>query len=106
MNPSRVSALFTPFYNLHPQGDVFSRPMGNPGHMAGRAPLLAVVVLIFAPGLALGYVGFRGLAEREQSLQTTYTATTVLVRDRLAAELTRLESLVSLQPEPNGLAAL
>ena len=63
--------------------------------MAGRVPLLAMVALIVAPGLTLGYFGFRALAEREQSLRTNYTATTALVRDRLAFELARLESSLS-----------
>lgn len=64
------------------------------GSTRGRVshPLLAVIALILLPGLALGYFGFRALAEKENSLRTNYTATTVLVRDRLAAELTRLES--------------
>lgn len=53
---------------------------------------LTILLLILLPGLALGYVGLRGLAEREESLRTNYTATAVLVRDRLAAELARLES--------------
>ncbi len=59
---------------------------------AASASLSAIFLLILLPGLALGYVGLRALAEREHSLRMNYTATTVLVRDRLAAELTRLES--------------
>lgn len=59
---------------------------------AASASRSAVFLLILLPGLALGYVGLRALAEREHSLRTNYTATTVLVRDRLAAELTLLES--------------
>jgi signal transduction histidine kinase len=80
--------------------------MGNPLRIAGRLPVLAVVALILAPGLALGYFGFRALAEREQSLRTNFTATTVLVRDRLATELTRLESALSPQSEHQGLTDL
>jgi signal transduction histidine kinase len=73
---------------------------------AGNLPLAAVVVLILAPGLALGYFGFRTLAEREQSLRTNYNATTVLVRDRLAAELARLESSVPFATVQSELAVL
>ena len=74
--------------------------------MVGRIPLLAMVALIVAPGLTLGYFGFRALAEREQSLRTNYTATTVLVRDRLAFELARLESSLSTAGTQAQLAAL
>lgn len=80
--------------------------MGAPLRIARSVPLPAAVVLILAPGLALGYFGSRALAEREESLRTNYTATTVLVRDRLAAELTRLESSVSHVADQQGLAAL
>ena len=54
-----------------------------------------MVALIVAPGLTLGYFGFRALAEREHSLRTDYTATTVLVPDRLAFQLRRFESSLS-----------
>jgi signal transduction histidine kinase len=74
--------------------------------MAGRVPLLAMIALIVAPGLTLGYFGFRALAEREHSLRTNYTATTVLVRDRLAFELARLESSASPPSTQPQLAAL
>ncbi len=65
-----------------------------------------MVVLILAPGLALGYSGFRTLAEREQSLRTNYNATTTLVRDRLVAELTRLESSVPFASGQSELALI
>ena len=66
--------------------------MYTPARARAGRPLLAAVLLILLPGLALGYFGFRALAEKETSLRTNYTATIVLVRDRLVAELTRLES--------------
>ena len=50
------------------------------------------VVSILLPGFVLAYVGVQALAERSNSLRTTYTVTTALVRDRLATELTNLES--------------
>ena len=65
-----------------------------------------MVALIVAPGLTLGYFGFRALAEREQNLRTNYTATTALVRDRLAFELARLESSLSPAATQPQLAAL
>ena len=80
--------------------------MGAPAGMVGRVPLLAMVALIVAPGLTLGYFGFRALTEREQSLRTNYTATTVLVRDCLAFELARLESSLSTAGTQAQLAAL
>ncbi len=59
-----------------------------------RAPairrLVVGVVSILLPGLVLGFVGVRA-AERTNSLRTTCAAT-ALVRDRLATELTHLES--------------
>jgi signal transduction histidine kinase/tetratricopeptide (TPR) repeat protein len=54
--------------------------------------LAAAVVLILVPALVLGYFGIRALAEKENGLRTTYTATTSLVRDRLAGEFAHLES--------------
>ena len=59
----------------------------------GRRMLVALG-LTLVPGLALGYLGFLAVAEREGSLRTNYTATIVLVRDRLAGELARQESAV------------
>lgn len=58
--------------------------------------LVTAVVLILLPAAVLGYFGVRAVAEREIGLRLTYTATTVLVRDRLAAELTRLESALAI----------
>ena len=72
---------------------------------AGRR-VLGIAFLIVAPGLALGYFGLRAQAEREESLRTNYTATTVLVRDRLAAELERLEAAVPVPADAVGLSAL
>jgi len=54
------------------------------------------IVSILVPGLVLGSVGVRAIAERSNGLRTTYTATTALVRDRLATELTHLESELAL----------
>ncbi len=54
--------------------------------------VLLAVVLILAPGIVLGYLGFRSIASRAESLRTNYVATVVLVRDRLEAEVDRLES--------------
>ena len=61
------------------------------GARASRRLVIGVVSILL-PGLVLGYVSVRALAERSNGLRTTYTATTALVRDRLLAELTRLES--------------
>jgi hypothetical protein len=49
-------------------------------------------LLVLLPGLSLGDFGLRAFADKENSLRTNYTATTVLVRDRLHAEFARLES--------------
>lgn len=54
--------------------------------------LLAAVGLTLLAGGALAWIGFDALLERERSVEMHYTATTVLVRDRLTAELDRLES--------------
>src|SRR5688572_25450828 len=54
--------------------------------------LLVGAVSILLPGLVLGYVGVRSFAERTNGLRTTYAATTALVRDRVLADLARLES--------------
>jgi len=56
-------------------------------------------VSILLPGLLLAYVGVQSLAERSSSLRATYTATTALVRDRLATELTNLESELAIEVE-------
>jgi len=55
------------------------------------------VVSILLPALLLGYVGVQALAERSNSLRATYAATTALVRDRLATELTNLESELAIE---------
>jgi signal transduction histidine kinase len=57
----------------------------------GRA-LLAAAGLTLLAGGALAWIGFDALMERERSVAMHYTATTVLVRDRLIAELDRFES--------------
>lgn len=44
--------------------------------------VLLAVVLILAPGIVLGYLGFRSIASRAEGLLTNYAATVVLVRDR------------------------
>lgn len=56
--------------------------------------MLVALGLTLVPGLALGYLGFLAVAEREGSLRTNYTATITLVRDRLAGELARQESAI------------
>ena len=68
-----------------------------------RRRLLVASLSILLPGLVLGYVGVRSFAERTNGLRTTYTATTALVRDRLLADLSRLESNLAAeigQPRP------
>ncbi len=66
--------------------------MRNRAGPAGSGRLWAAVALTFVAGGTLGWVGFRALMDRERSVETHYTATTVLVRDRVIAELARLES--------------
>ena len=51
--------------------------------------------MILAPGIILGYLGFRSIVSRAESLRTNYVATVALVRDRLEAEVGRLESDVA-----------
>jgi signal transduction histidine kinase len=58
---------------------------------------VVAVLSILLPGTVLGYVGARALADRSTTLRTTYTATTALVRDRLAADLSHLESDLALE---------
>jgi signal transduction histidine kinase len=65
----------------------------RPATGASRA-LSAAVGLTLLAGGALGWMGFRALLERERSIHTHHTSTTVLVRDRLLAEVARLESEV------------
>lgn len=52
----------------------------------------AAAGLTLIAGAALAWIGFRALADRERAVETHYTSTTVLVRDRLVAEIGRLES--------------
>ena len=52
----------------------------------------SAVLLILIPSVLLGYLGLRSLAQQGDNLRTTYTATIVLVRDRLEAEVGRLEA--------------
>jgi signal transduction histidine kinase len=54
--------------------------------------LLGAAVLVLVPGFILGYLGFRSLSDRAESLRRNYTATAGLVRDRLEAEVERLEA--------------
>ncbi len=54
--------------------------------------ILSAVLLILIPSAVLGYLGFRSIAKKGDSLRTNYTATIVLVRDRLEAEVSRLEA--------------
>ena len=65
--------------------------MAGPWRAAARPPIATAVALVIVPGLALAYVGLQSIGEREAGLRRNYAATTVLVRDRVAAELTRLE---------------
>jgi signal transduction histidine kinase len=69
-------------------------------HASSR--LAAGVVSILLPGLLLGYVGVQALAERSRTLRATYTATTALVRDRLATEFANLESELAIELERSG----
>lgn len=80
--------------------------MTGPARIRVGASVPGLVFLIVAPGLALGYFGFRAQAERQHDLRTNYAATTVLVRDRLAAELERLEASVRPPADATGLGAL
>jgi len=98
--------IFTPFYILAVQPAVSSLTMVGPVRVGRSLPLLAMVLLVLGPGLVLGYFGFRAQSEREEGLRISYTATTILVRDRLAAELTRLESSVSPPASQPELASL
>src|SRR3712207_6201803 len=52
---------------------------------------VALGLLVLIPGLTLGYVGLRGLANREATLRTTLMSTAAVVRDRLASELAARE---------------
>jgi signal transduction histidine kinase len=54
--------------------------------------LVAALLLTLLPGLALALLGLRALADKEAALRTQYTATIVLLRDRIAADLSLLES--------------
>jgi len=56
------------------------------------ARLVAALLLTLLPGLALAVLGLRALSDKEAGLRTQYTATIVLLRDRLAADLSVLES--------------
>jgi len=59
-----------------------------------RRVLLGAAVLILAPGIILGVLGFRSISNRAETLRRDYTATAGLVRDRLEAEVDRLEAVV------------
>jgi len=71
---------------------------GLPRIAGGR--LLAGLLLTLLPGLALAVLGVRALSEKEAALRTQHTATTALIRDRLVAELTRLETALRLEAAP------
>ena len=55
------------------------------------ARLVAALLLTLLPGLVLAVLGLRALSDKEAGLRTQYTATIVLLRDRLAADLSVLE---------------
>ena len=57
--------------------------------------VLLAVLLILAPGVVLAFVGIRSIANRAEGLRTNYAVTVALVRDRVEAELDRLESDVT-----------
>ena len=52
----------------------------------------SAVLLILIPSVLLGYLGLRSITKQGDSLRTNYTATIVLVRDRVEAEVGRLEA--------------
>jgi len=64
------------------------------GLSPGTRIVLTAVVLVLVPSIVLGYLGFRSVSKRAESLRTNYNTTIVLVRDRLEAEVDRLESEV------------
>jgi len=57
-----------------------------------------MLLLVLVPGLALAYVGLRGLAEQARTLRSNYSATALLVRDRLMAALAAREQPLSAAP--------
>jgi signal transduction histidine kinase len=54
--------------------------------------LVAALLLTLLPGFVLAVLGLRALSDKEAGLRTQYTATIVLLRDRLAADLSVLEA--------------
>ncbi len=56
-----------------------------PASRAGGRRLAIALALTIGPILVLAFLGYRIVEERERNLQLTYTATGVLVRDRLTA---------------------
>jgi signal transduction histidine kinase len=66
------------------------------GRVGRRSPQTRIIILaaslILAPGIILGYLGFRSIANRAETLRRNYSATVGLIRDRLDAEVERLES--------------
>ena len=101
-----VAGAFTPFYKPTAELAVSLSPMRRSARRRGGGRVLGIALLVVAPGLALGYFGLRAQAEREQSLRTNYAATTVLVRDRLEAEIERLEAALPVPVDAAGLSAL
>jgi signal transduction histidine kinase len=71
--------------------------------LVARRPFLVVLALVLVPGVILSYVGLSGLAEREDAMRASYASTVALVRDRLADQITRLESAL---PSPKNQAEL
>ena len=69
-----------------------ARRLSGPTKMVRSA-----VLLILIPSVLLGYLGFRSIARQGDSLQTNYTATIGLVRDRVEAEVGRLEAEIAAQ---------
>ncbi|MHC4991825.1 MAG: sensor histidine kinase, partial [Planctomycetota bacterium] len=72
--------------------------------------VVASILLILLPSALLGFLGLRSIARQGQRLRTNYGATISLVRDRLLAELERVESELTAElqtvPADNPIAAL
>jgi signal transduction histidine kinase len=60
--------------------------------------MVVALALTLGPTVALGYLGYRNLAERERGLRVTYTAAANVVRDRLANEFTTLRATLPAEP--------
>jgi signal transduction histidine kinase len=63
----------------------------SPGRRWQRRVSLTIGCTL-AAGLTLGYLGLRAVGDREHATEVAYTATSVLIRDRMLAELSTLEA--------------